>query len=143
MRTLFPRLLVPLQSKSLHTYMKSGKKKADKLKENPRDTDRVSSWDTHGEQTGVYRPVSQGLPVVEGRKRAQRLTFWVRRPPGGKVRAFLRKFVLLGFRREESGMSRDCCCWDVPEPLEVFKKFVPKKAKVRAHFSFPRLSCLP
>ena len=51
------------------------------------------------------------------KKRAQRLTFWVWRPPGGegvfhakgrgrKVRALPRKFVLL---------SREFC-WDVPDP---------------------------
>ena len=49
-----------------------------------------------------------------------------RRGGGQKVRALPRKFVFLGFRREES--------WDVPGilpgcpgPLGVFKKFVQKK----------------
>ena len=49
-----------------------------------------------------------------------------RRGGDRKVRALLRKFVILGFRREESGMSREFCR-DVPGPLAVFKKFVQKK----------------
>ena len=47
---------------------KSGKKKAHKLKKNPRDTGRVSLGHPAG-QTGVYRPVSQGFPVIYCRKR--------------------------------------------------------------------------
>ena len=57
--------------------------------------------------------------LIRQEKRAHRLTFWVRRvrPPrwrgglpregggGRKVRALPRKFVFLGFRREELGMS--------------------------------------
>ena len=53
------------------------------------------------------------------------LTFWVRRPAGGvgffhaegwgsKLRALPRKFVFLGFRREEPGTSREFCR-DVPD----------------------------
>ena len=38
-----------------------------------------------------------------------------RRGGGQKVSAFPRKFVFLGFRREESGMSREFCR-DVPDP---------------------------
>ena len=46
---------------------RSGKKKAHKLKKNPRDTGRVSLGHLAG-QTGVYRPVCQGFPVVCYRK---------------------------------------------------------------------------
>ena len=85
------------------------------------------------------------VPRVRQGKRAQRLTFWVWRPPGGvgvftrrgggrKVRARPRKFVCLGFRRQESGMSRDFCR-DVPDPWRCSK--VSAK-EVRAHFSFPK-----
>ena len=56
-----------------------------------------------------------------------------RRGGGRKLRALPRKFVFLGFRREESGTSREFC-WDVPEPWGV-QKVCAKK--VRAHFSFP------
>ena len=45
----------------------SGKKRAHKLKKNPRDTGRVSLGHPAG-QTGVYRPVSRGLPVIYYRK---------------------------------------------------------------------------
>ena len=43
------------------------KKRAHNLKKNPRDTGRVSLGHPAG-QTGVYRPVSQGLPVIYYRK---------------------------------------------------------------------------
>ena len=51
-----------------------------------------------------------------------------RRGGGHKVRALPRKFVFLGLRREESGMSQESC-GDVHAfwALGVFKKFVPKK----------------
>ena len=42
---------------------------------------------------------------------------------GRKVRALPRKFVFLGFRREELGMSRDFCR-DVPDPCRGFAKGV-------------------
>ena len=45
----------------------SGKKRAHKLKKNPRDAGRVSRGHPAG-QTGVYRPVSRGLPVIYYRK---------------------------------------------------------------------------
>ena len=45
----------------------SGKRKAHELKKNPRDTGRVSLEHPAG-QTGVYRPVSQGFPVICYRK---------------------------------------------------------------------------
>ena len=45
----------------------SGKKRAHKLKKNLWDTGRVSLGHPAG-QTGVYRPVSQGLPVICYRK---------------------------------------------------------------------------
>ena len=79
------------------------------------------------------------------KRRAQRLTFLdpeTARWDGGlpregvvaeKVRALRRKFVLLVFRREESGMSREFC-WDVPDPCGCSKVCAKK---VRAHFSFP------
>ena len=41
----------------------SGKNKAHKLKKNPLDTGRVSMKHPAG-HAGVYRPVSQGFPVV-------------------------------------------------------------------------------
>ena len=45
----------------------SGKTKAQKLRKNPRDTGRVSLEHPAG-QTGVYRLVSQGFPVIYNRK---------------------------------------------------------------------------
>ena len=75
----------------------------------------------------------RGIPTTKFRqeKRAQRLTVWVRRPPSGvgvfhakgwcrRVCALPRKFVFLGFRREESGMSREFCR-DVRTPGGVQK----------------------
>ena len=56
-----------------------------------------------------------------------------RRGGGQKLRARPRNFVFLGFRREESGMSREICR-DVPDPWRC-SKICAKK--VRAHFSFP------
>ena len=56
-----------------------------------------------------------------------------RRGGGRKLRARPRNFVFLGFRREESGMSRELCR-DVPTPGGV-QKVCAKK--LRAHFSFP------
>ena len=41
-------------------------------------------------------------------------------PPSKVVRALPRKFVFLGFRREEPGMSREFCR-DVPDPANVRK----------------------
>ena len=49
-----------------------------------------------------------------------------RRGGGQKLRALPRKFVFLGFRREESGMSREFCR-DVPDPWGCSKSFVLKK----------------
>ena len=61
-----------------------------------------------------------------------------RRGGGRKVRPLPRKFVFLGFPREESGMSREFC-WDVADwALGVFKKLVQKK--VSAHCSVPNWS---
>ena len=45
---------------------------------------------------------------------------------GRKFRALARKFVFLGFRREESGMSREFC-WDVPDPWGCSKSLCQKK----------------
>ena len=45
----------------------SGKKRAHTFKKNARDTGRVSLGHPAG-QTGVYRPVSQGVPVNYYRK---------------------------------------------------------------------------
>ena len=77
-------------------------------------------------------------PNFRQEKRAQRLTFWVRRPPGG-VGVFHAKGwwpkssrppskVCLPWvsKREEAGMSREFC-WDVPDdPWGVFKKLCKK-----------------
>ena len=79
-------------------------------------------------------------------KRAQRLSFWVRRPPGG-VGVFHAKGW---WPKTSCPPSKLCLPWvskrgirDVPGilpgcpgPLAVFKKFVQKK--LRAHFSFPK-----
>ena len=56
-----------------------------------------------------------------------------RRDGGRKVRALPRKFVFLGFRREESGTSREFCR-DVPDPWGCSKSLCKK---VRLHVSFP------
>ena len=56
-----------------------------------------------------------------------------RRGAGRKVRALPRKFVFLGFRREESGMSREFCR-DVPDPWGCSKSLCQKSS---CHFSFP------
>ena len=57
-----------------------------------------------------------------------------RRGGGRKVCALPRKFVFLGLRREESGMSREFCR-DVPDPWG-FSKSLCKKKFVRI-FAFP------
>ena len=59
----------------------------------------------------------------------------MRRGGGRKVRALPRKFVFLGFRREESGMSREFAgmSWGV-------QKVCAKK--VRVHFSFLKSAIL-
>ena len=49
-----------------------------------------------------------------------------RRGGGRKLRALPRKFVFLGFRREESGMSREFC-WDVPDPWGCSESLCKKK----------------
>ena len=49
----------------------TGKKRAHKLKKNARDTGWVSLGHPAG-QTGVYRPVSQKLPVIYYRKTARK-----------------------------------------------------------------------
>ena len=69
-----------------------------------------------------------------------------RRGGGQKLRALPRKFVFLGFRREESGMSREFCR-DVPDPWRCSKSlckktscafFVPylRPEKLSKRFSF-------
>ena len=93
-------------------------------------------------------------------KRAQRLTFWVRRPRGGggglpregvvakKFVLPLESFVFLGFRREESGMSREFCR-DVPDTWVCsFKKFVlktgwPRFGSVRLRFGDGTVRAVP
>ena len=50
-----------------------------------------------------------------------------RRGGGRKVRALPRKFVFLGFRREESGMSREFCR-DVPDPWGCSKSLCKKSS---------------
>ena len=76
-------------------------------------------------------------PKLRQEKRAQRLSFWVRRHSpvgwgsstrrggGRKLRARPRNFVFLGFRREESGMSREFCR-DVPDPWRCSKSLCKK-----------------
>ena len=73
-------------------------------------------------------PRSRDLwPYLQARKKSTKINFlgpetarWggglvTRRGGGRKLRARPRKFVFLGFRREESGMSREF--WrDVPDP---------------------------
>ena len=74
-------------------------------------------------------------------RKTQRLTFWVWRPPGG-VGVFHAKGrwlqslgppskVCLGFRREESRMSREFCR-DVPDPWGCLKSLCKN---ICAHFS--------
>ena len=109
---------------------------------------RVCPWDGWGFIPGAI--VLQGPSLTQKNvyvfcvhwffrqeKRAQRLTFWVRRPPGG-----------VGVFHEKGWWSKTSCSpsklrlpwvskrgiWDVPEilpgcpgPLGVFKKFVQKK----------------
>ena len=62
----------------------------------------------------------------------------IRRGGGRKVRALPRKFVFLGLRREESGMSRGFCGMS-RTPGGVQKVCANK---VHAHFSFPRFGTL-
>ena len=50
-----------------------------------------------------------------------------RRGGGRKVRALPRKFVFLGFRREEFGMSREFCR-DVPDPWGCSKSLCRKSS---------------
>ena len=59
----------------------SGKKRAHKLKKNLRGTGRVSLGHPAG-QTGVYRPVSQGLPVIYYKKNGQKRAFLPGHRPG-------------------------------------------------------------
>ena len=79
------------------------------------------------------------LSVIQtsARKRAQRLTFFwsgdcpvrwgssTRRAGGRKVLALPRKFVFLGFRREEPGLSREFCR-DVLDPWGCSKSLCQK-----------------
>ena len=102
-------------------------------------------------QRGLRDPtalVSDDLwPLSRQEKRAQRLTFWVWRPPGG-VWALPREGVVA----EKFVLSTKVCLpwvsergiWDVPgilpgcpRPLGVFKV---RAKKVRVHFSFPTLA---
>ena len=50
-----------------------------------------------------------------------------RRGGGQKLRALPRKFVFLGFRREEPGMSREFC-QDVPDPWGCSKSLCLKSS---------------
>ena len=77
-------------------------------------------------------PQNLGGVAYRARKKSTKINFlgpetagWgggssTRRGGGGKVRALPRKFVFLGFRREEPGMSRDFCP-DVPDPCGCSK----------------------
>ena len=80
-------------------------------------------------------------PQIRQEERAQRLTFWVRRPPGG-VGVFHAKGwwsesscpsskVCLSWK--QSGMSREFCR-DIPAKWGCSKSLCKK---ARAHFSFP------
>ena len=87
---------------------------------------------------------SSAREILSGKKKgAQRLTFWVRRPPGG-----VGVFHVKGWWSKTSCSPSKLCLpwvskrgiWDVPGilpgcpgPLGVFKKFVQKQ--VCAHFS--------
>ena len=88
---------------------------------------------------GVQWPVLMALLQNQARKKSTKINSlgpetiqgvgWgcsTRRGGGRKVRALPRKFVFLGFRREESGMSREFF-WDVPDPRRCSKKFVQKQ----------------
>ena len=59
-----------------------------------------------------------------------------RRGGGRKVRALPRKFVFLGFRRDESGMSREFCR-DVPDPWGCSKSLCKKKFVASCSFFVP------
>ena len=61
------------------------------------------------------------------------------RPGGRKVCALPQKFVFLGFRREESGMSRDFCR-DVPDPWRCSKSL--RKKSLWAFFVPYLCACL-
>ena len=60
-----------------------------------------------------------------------------RRGGGQKLRARPRKFVFLGFRREESGMSREFCR-DVPDPWGCSKSLCKKTS---CAFFVPSTNC--
>ena len=76
--------------------------------------------------------------VTQARKMSTKINFWgpetgrwgggssTRRGGGPKVHALPRKFVFLGFRREESGMSREFSR-DVPHAWGCFKSEKRKK----------------
>ena len=61
-----------------------------------------------------------------------------RRGGGRKVRALPRKFVFLGFREEESGMSR-AFCRDIPDPWGCSKSLSKKSSC--AFFLGPKILC--
>ena len=72
-----------------------------KLKKNPRDTGRVSLGHPAG-QTGVYRPVSQGLPVIYYRKIDRKRAFLPGHRPGvpgtsGRPGGFRKFYVILSY----------------------------------------------
>ena len=80
-------------------------------------------------QSGVYNDTNAFLTThTQAREKSTKINFFLgsedhpvgwgsstRRGGGRKVRALPRKSVFLGFRREESGMSREFCR-DVPDP---------------------------
>ena len=86
-------------------FPNSGKKKAHKLQKEGRDTSRVSLGHPAG-QTGVYRPVSQELPVIYYRKPERKGLFLPGHRPGvprnpaieGGFRNFTWFFLMCRFR---------------------------------------------
>ena len=83
------------------------------------------------------RTSAQAHPNIQARKKSTKINFLGPETPqwGGvfhskgwcrKVRALPRKFVFLGFQREESGMSREFCR-DVPDPWGCSKSLCKKK----------------
>ena len=110
----------------------------------------LSFWNRLPKSIPETSQLGNSLELFRQEKGAQRLSFWVRRPPGG-VGVFHAKGW---WPKTSCPPSKLCFPWvskrgirDVPGilpgcpgPLAVFKKFVQKK--LRAHFSFPNYSCL-
>ena len=97
---------------------KSGKKKAHRIKKNPRDTGRVCLGHLGG-QTGLYRLVSQGLPVAYHRKTDTKGPFYRdtdRVSQGypavqGVFRNFMWFFIVCLFCSLENGCANFMAAW--------------------------------